>query len=709
MSTRRYILEVAASSPAHRIDYGAGLDEEQLAVIEAPFAPLLVIAGAGSGKTRTLIYRLARMLEEGIPPERILLLTFTNRAAREMLERARDLVSVLPGVDVRRIRGGTFHRVANQVLRRFAPALGFEPGFGILDREDQKDLVATCVADLGLSAGPRRFPKAEVVVDLISASVNTQQPLHELVLRRRPQFEVWVEALEAVAQRYRQRKAAMNVMDFDDLLLHWKVLLTDHAEIRALLQDEAQGILVDEYQDTNRLQADIVERLAQKHRNLTAVGDDAQSIYSFRGAELTNILELPARYPGCQVHRLTRNYRSIPEILALANASIAKNVRQFPKELRASRGQGERPVLVPARDAVQQASFLAQRILELRDEGVSLDEVAILYRAHHHSMEVQFELSRRGIPFKIRSGARFFEHAHVKDVLAFLRVAHNPADELSFLRMVRLFPGIGSKTAGALWGAFRAAAGSTAERVAHPDLELAAGRAQVGWKRCAQLLGQLAQPPASDRPGEGIEAILAGGYEEWLVANHANAQARVEDIQQLAAYARQFSDLESFLSEVSLLSELGGQDVEEEDAPDEHVTLSSIHRAKGLEWKVVFVVWLAEGAFPTPMATREPLEEEEERRCFYVAVTRAKDELYLTHPLLAAPRDGERVILRPSRFLAELMQEGAEPWERWTLEEAPVAAPATLSRDELQEAARRLLGSDAEGTSTEGEPEEGEG
>lgn len=699
MSTRRYILQAAPSTPRHRIDYAAGLDEEQLAVVQAPLAPLLVIAGAGSGKTRTLIYRLARMLEEGIPPERILLLTFTNRAANEMLQRAGDLVGALPGVDVRRIRGGTFHRVAHQVLRRFAPSVGFQPGYGILDTEDQKDLVAACVAELGLAVGPRRFPRAAVVVDLLSAAVNTQQPLAAIIANKRPQFEPWSEAIEAVGVRYRERKAAMNVMDFDDLLLHWRALLTDHAEIRALLQDEAQAILVDEYQDTNRLQADIVERLAQRHRNLTAVGDDAQSIYSFRGADLTNILELPVRYPGCQIHRLTKNYRSRPEILALANGSIAKNVRQFPKELRAHRESGELPVLVSARDAVQQASFLAQRILELRDEGVSLEEVAILYRAHSQAMEIQFELSRRGIPFRIRSGMRFFEQAHIKDVLSFLRVAGNPSDELAFRRVVQLFPGIGSKTADALWGAFcRGPGASTGERLASEELEREAGRGLEGWRRCAALLRHLVEPPLLEQPGEGIEAILRGGYEEWLVTQHANAQARVEDVLQLAAFAKQFPDLESFLSEVSLLTELSGQDLgEEEEAPDEFVTLSSIHRAKGLEWKVVFLVWLAEGSFPSSIATRDPLEEEEERRCFYVAVTRAKDELYLTHPLMVAPRDRERVILRPSRFVQELMVGEKGPWERWTLEEEPVASVPPPTRSALQEAAKRLLGDGEEG------------
>lgn len=687
----------SSAAPSYRIDYRGLLDDQQLAVVEAPMGPLLVIAGAGSGKTRTLVFRLARMLESGIPPERIVLLTFSNRAAREMLQRAGDLVSAIPGLDVRRIRGGTFHRVGNQILRRYASLLGFEGGFGILDREDQVDLLSDCISELGFAVGQRRFPKADLVADLVSASINTQRPIEEVILLRRPQFEPVAEELAKVALAYQGRKLRMNLMDFDDLLLHWKILLTDRPEVRAQLQDEFQGILVDEYQDTNRLQADIVEKLAEKHRNLTVVGDDAQSIYSFRGAELTHILELPARYPGCEIHRLTNNYRSTPRILALANASIAKNARQFPKELTSRREEGELPVLVPARDAVQQASFIAQRILELRDEGIPLDEVAILYRAHFQSMEIQIELSRRGIPFQVRSGARFFEQAHVKDVLAFLRIALNPTDELAFKRVVRLFPGIGTRIAQALWEAFREGEGlSTMERLITAGS--AAGRARAGWERCREILVSLAGPAMFASPSASIDAILEGGYRDWLQAQFLNADARVEDLRQLGEYALQFEDTAAFLEEISLLTDFSTEDLGEGAPPDEQVTLSSIHRAKGLEWRAVFLAWLAEGGFPTAASLREPQQEEEERRCFYVAVTRARDELYLSYPMLAAPRDGERRLMRPSRFIQELMVDGEGPWEKWTLDEEPVVAslPPAPSRLELAEKARTLLLSEGE-------------
>lgn len=693
MSARTYRLRAAPTVQRSLIAFEKHLDEEQLAAARAPAGPTLIIAGAGSGKTRTLVFRLAHFLEQGIPPERILLLTFTNRAAREMLERAAELAASLPGIDPRRLQGGTFHRMGHRTLRRHAERLGFEPGFGILDAEDQRDLLSACISDLGLSVGRRRFPKADLVAAILSEAVNTQRPIPEVLARKYPRFEGLASETIEVARRYGERKRALHAMDFDDLLLHWQRLLAEFPEVRAELQARYEAILVDEYQDTNRIQAEIVERLAGNRKNVTVVGDDAQSIYSFRGADLTNILEFPARYPGCQVHRLTGNHRSTPQILSLANASIARNTRQFPKELRPLREAGATPVLVPARDAVQQAAFLAQRILELRDEGLALEDIAVLYRAHYQSMEIQIELSRRGIPYQVRSGQRFFEQAHIKDVLSFLRVATNPADELAFRRVVRLFPGIGSKSADALWEAFARSGGPTAERLA--GMETPPLRAQAGWERCRRTLEAIAPAQAAEAPGTAIETVLACGYRDHLRESFLNADDRSEDIEQLAAYAAQFSDVTEFLSEVGLLTELSAEDVGAAEEKDEYVTLSSIHRAKGLEWRAVFLVWLAEGHFPTAASMGDPLEEEEERRCFYVALTRACDELYLTQPILAAPRDGERHILRPSRFLQELEGEKAGLWERWSLEEGGEGggdAPAeALSREALRQTARKLL------------------
>jgi len=741
MSVRRYRLHASTPAPVYRIDYEGQLNPEQRAVVEAPSGPLLVIAGAGSGKTRTLIFRLARMLESGIPPEQIVLLTFTNRAAREMLRRAEELVSILPGIDVRRIAGGTFHHVGAQILREHASLLGFTESFGILDEEDQKDLIKSCIAELGLGRGKddKRFPLADVIADLYSHAVNTQRDLREVIFDRKPAFAEQADGIVATAARYVERKAALNLMDFDDLLLQWKRLVLRHPEVRSLLQERYRCVLVDEYQDTNRLQAEIVELLAAKHRNLTVVGDDAQSIYSFRGANFANILEFPARHPGCSVHKLTVNYRSTPEILRLANASIACNQRQYPKALVSARQAGSPlPAIVPARDANQQAAFVAQRILELRDEGIPLEEMAILYRAHAHSMEIQIELSRRGIPFVVRSGKRFFEQAHIKDVIAFLRVVANPRDELAFKRVVRLFPGVGAGSAELLWSTFLqrwelifagsgAAAGAAEKEMSQPadvvpseagegtialfaweparglPAELAppklAQRALAGWERCFAILHRLSQAAMLQAPSQAIATVLAEFYQAHLEASSPNAEARVDDLRQLGDYALQYPDLRAFLADIALLSELSAVDIEAGSEVDEYVTLSSVHRAKGLEWRAVFVVWLAEGSFPTRQSLQETAAEEEERRCFYVAVTRAKDELYLSYPLLAAPRDRERELLRPSRFLDELGSDDPLPYEKWSLDEEPPPAVAPpVSRAELAAHSQLLLG--------EGEPED---
>ncbi|MGI5865092.1 MAG: ATP-dependent helicase, partial [Myxococcales bacterium] len=655
MAIRKYTLKSTSPAPVLRIDYPSHLNAEQLAVVEAPAGPALVIAGAGSGKTRTLTYRVARMLETGTPPEAILLLTFTNKAAREMLKRVAELCGTI--ADVRRIVGGTFHHVAHSILREHASALGYGESFTLIDREDARELMSACISDLGLSAGPRRFPKAEVMVDIVSTAVNTERTFEEVVADKRPQFVSLSEKIAKVANRYAERKHQMQVMDFDDLLLCWKLLLSERPEVRARLQERFRAILVDEYQDTNRLQGDIVDLLAAGHRNLTVVGDDAQSIYSFRGADFTNIIEFPARYPGCGVYRLTENYRSTPEILALANESIANNRRQFQKELFSHRPSGPPPALVPLRDVYQQAEFIAQRILELRDEGIPLKEQAVLYRAHHHSMEIQLELSRRGIPFVVRSGVRFLEQAHIKDVLAYLKFVHNPMDELALKRVLKLYPGIGSGIADDVWTALVRLGETTSplKALERPEVLLELPKkAHAGYQRAADTLLEIAQHKYQDAPGEMILKVLEGGYEDHLRAEYLNGEVRADDIRQVAEYAGGFQTVHDFLSEVTLLAEFQAEDVVEGAEPDEYVTLSSVHQAKGLEWRAVFVAWLADGRFPLAAALRQPDEEEEERRLFYVAATRARDELWLAYPMTHSSRDDERTLLRVSRFVEEL-------------------------------------------------------
>lgn len=674
---RRYTLQTAPGVPLG-LEYDSALNEEQREVVLAPAGPILVLAGAGSGKTRTLTYRVARLLETGYQPHEILLLTFTNRAAGEMLDRAAQLAKV----DRSRIWGGTFHHVGHIILRDHAEALGFGRDFGILDREDSKDLMAAVIAECGLAVGQRRFPKADVVVDLYSTTINVQRPLSEIIARRTPQFLVHEESLARVCRRYVERKRELNVMDFDDLLLQWKGLLVEHPAIARGLSERFRAVLVDEYQDVNKLQTDIVDLLSSTHNHLLVVGDDAQSIYSFRGADVDAILRFPEEHPGCSVHRLTVNYRSTPQILRLANASIANNTRQFQKELRPIRGDAMLPALIGLSDATQQAQFVAQRLLELRDEGIPLKEIAVLYRAHHNALEVQLELARRGIPFQVRSGLRFFEQAHIKDVLSFLRFIDNPRDELAFKRFVKLFPGIGTTTADTLWNALTVAAERGRDpRIAFARDDLASlvtAKGRLGLRKLQSLIDQLCVPSLRNAPSDMLFRILdEGSYREYLRSRFTNAQSREDDLSQLASYALKFDSLSDFVAEIALAGEIRGEDVVEGEEPDEKVTLSSIHQAKGLEWRAVFVVWVAEGRFPAPPALRSREGEEEERRLFYVAVTRAKDELYLLYPHFHIERDYTRTILRPSRFVTELPESEEDPlYEKWLIETGQGQAPA---------------------------------
>ncbi|HZI11350.1 MAG TPA: ATP-dependent helicase [Myxococcus sp.] len=677
MATRTYTLKVAPGKAAPRIDYAALLNEEQLQAVEAPDGPVLVIAGAGSGKTRTLTFRVARLLEGGMPPEGILLHSFTNKAAREMTRRVQELAGGF--ADVRSILGGTFHHAAHVLLRQHAGALGFSPNFTVLDREDARDLMVTCIAERKLKSD-KRFPRPELVLELVSLATNLQQPVSEVLLERRPQFLPLAPEVLATAARYKQRKAQMHLMDFDDLLLHLKRLLTEKAEVRAQLSERFRCVLVDEFQDTNRLQGDLVDLLAGERKNLTVVGDDCQSIYSFRGADFTNIIGFPERYPGCAIFTLTRNYRSTPEILRLANTSICHNERQFPKELTAARPSGVMPVVVPTRDAAEQAAFVAQRILELRDEGLSLEAMAVLYRAHSHSLELQLELARRGIPFRVRSGVRFFEQSHIKDVLAYLRLVNNPGDELAFKRVVRKVPGVGPATTEHLWTALGALPQelSLAERLAHADVrQHLPKKAQKGFERFAELMARLTRPEAARTPGRLIDDVLAGGYAEYLKAEFSAEERREDDIRQLAEYAARSEDLARFLSELALVAEFAAEEALGAEAPDELLTLSTVHQAKGLEWRAVFVLWLAQGRFPLAQAARLQAEEEEERRLFYVATTRARDELALVYPLTVQPREGERILLRVSHFIEELPGGADAPYDRLVLAsvEEPLGTP----------------------------------
>jgi DNA helicase-2/ATP-dependent DNA helicase PcrA len=649
-----------------RIDYARELNDQQRAAVTAPPGPALVLAGAGSGKTRTLIYRVAYLLEQGVPPERVLLLTFTNKAAKEMMNRVTDLL----GGSLMGLWGGTFHSVGNRVLRHHAVQIGFQPGFSILDREDANALIKACVSDLDPPKHPKGFPKPDVLGEIFSLVINTRRSLADVVNQRYAQLEEFLDILEVVARAYQERKKGDNAMDFDDLLSQWFDLMRSDSEVAESWQRRFQFVLVDEYQDTNQLQSDLVDLVAARHRNIMAVGDDAQSIYSWRGANFQNILRFPQRYPETVVYKIERNYRSSPEILAVANAAIRANVQQFAKELTPVCSSGTPPALVVCTDADQQAAFVAQRILELHEQGTALQGMAVLYRSHFHALELQIELTRRGIPFQITSGIRFFEQAHIKDISAYLKLVYNPRDEPAFKRLVLMLSGIGPKAAGKIWRHFQE--GLRVENGAIPDLTNALQRARTAvpkksqdeWPQFQAVLEQLNHPETRNRPGTMIQLVKEAGYSDYVQANYTNHRSRLDDLEQLAIFAQGFSGTEEFLSQLALLS---GVDTEGNPAFAEQegqVKLSTVHQAKGLEFDVVFVIMLCDGLFPHARAVEESESEEEERRLFYVAITRARRELYLSYPLLRYRRGYQgNPSLSPSRFLGEIDTKLVEQWQ----------------------------------------------
>ncbi len=643
----------------YSLDYHSTLNEQQYAAVTSPAGAALVIAGAGSGKTRTLTYRVSWLLEQGYGAEEILLLTFTNKAAREMLDRVNQL---LPG-RAARLWGGTFHSIGYRILRQHPELIGFQKNFTIMDRDDQEELLESIIGREGFRSNNKQFPKANIVADLISYSVNTGESLTALLQRRYPYFIELEEAFSKIIVAYEAGKKAANAMDFDDLLSKMHLLMVTHPEIAKLYQLQFRAILVDEYQDTNFLQAALIDLLASHHQHVMVVGDDAQSIYSWRGANVANILDFPKRYPGAQVFPIETNYRSVPQILKLANASLAFNTHQFSKELQAVRPPHViAPALVALSTNNEQASFVAQRLLELYEEGIPFSEMSVLYRAHYHSMEIQLELTRRGIPFFITSGLRFFEQAHIKDVAAVMKFALNPNDEVAFKRFIQLLPGIGKKTAESLWNqAYKTLQGRRLfSKLIHCKAPTKAGKE---WKQLIHTLEELAPETQLLQPSELIRIISLGFYDEIMKEKFPNYDSRREDLFTVMNYARSFSDTAEFLAQLTLLGEGEEQRSLNDASNQEGVCLSSIHQAKGLEWRAVFLVWLTEGMFPSGRSLENEDALEEERRLFYVAVTRCKEELYLAYPELRLNANYGEAFQRPSRFVMELPSDLYERWD----------------------------------------------
>jgi DNA helicase II / ATP-dependent DNA helicase PcrA len=622
------------------IDYAAALNPQQLAAVTAGDGPSLVIAGAGSGKTRTLVYRVAYLIDSGVDPSNILLLTFTRKSAQEMLQRAGELI----GVRSERVCGGTFHSVANMLLRRYGRAIGLEPGFTILDRSDAEDLIALVRSQLGLNEKDKRFPRKGTIAEIFSKSENTLRTLDDIVIEEFSHFADHVESLSQLQTGYRTAKRQRQLVDYDDLLVLLRQLLVQDVHAREAISRLYRYILVDEYQDTNRLQADVIRNLAASHQNVMVVGDDSQSIYAFRGATFKNIMEFPTLFPGATIYKLEENYRSTQPILNLANCIIEEAAEKYTKHLFTRKLDGPLPTLAEAAGENAQSRFVAQKILELREEGVPLGEVAVLFRSSFHSFDLEIELSRCGLPFVKRGGVKFIETAHVKDLLAHLRVVANPLDAVSWHRVLMLVEGVGPKKAQDLL--------TTLVKSERPYdvLQAVSGRSAQGLKNLAHTLESLAG--ADDhRTAEQVNHIYEY-YLPILKEHYDDYPKRIRDLDHLHTIAEGYPEVEAFLSDLALEPPDGSTvDIESPDRDDERMVLSTIHSAKGLEWQCVFVIWVVDGKFPSiySFVTDEDLEEE--RRLFYVAVTRAKRHLFLTYPINVFDKSSGMLLSKPTRFL----------------------------------------------------------
>ena len=642
------------------IDFRRELNDEQYAAVTAPPGPLLVLAGAGSGKTRTLTYRVAYLLSQGVRPGEILLLTFTNKAAKEMLHRVHELTGVEPA----RFWGGTFHSIGHRSLRMHGETIGLPRTFTILDAEESEGVLRDAVdqADKGFFKD-KTHPRPGPLHAIISMSRNTQLSLAETIQRFFPQHEGIIDRVPLFAKKYAEKKRAGNMLDYDDLLEHWLDLLKKSPQTAEYFAHRFRHVLVDEYQDTNVLQSQIVDLIGTHHR-VMAVGDDAQCIYTWRGANVENILTFPDRHPGTQIHRIETNYRSTPQILALANGVLLAQPkgRSFEKELRPHRANSEKPFYVQTMDGREQAQFIVQRVRGLLDEGCSLSDIAILYRAHFQALDIQLELARLQIPYQITSGVRFFEQAHIRDLVALLRFVYNPSDTAAWNRVAVLLPKVGDKNAQKLHAAAlehaRLMQQDFIDALATDDVASRVPKdAKEEWPKFVASLQQVKEMMRTMKPHNAVEIAIDGWYGDYLKGAFSNYVSRLDDLKSMIGFASRYEDMQELLAQVMLLnSETSDRSA---DPAADALRLTTVHQAKGLEYAVVFLIGLADGSFPLRRAI-EAGDVEEERRLFYVAVTRARDELYLCFPKVNT-KGGPAMLQTPSRFLQELSADLYQP------------------------------------------------
>jgi DNA helicase-2/ATP-dependent DNA helicase PcrA len=624
------------------------LNAEQYKAVFHDDGPLLVIAGAGSGKTRTLTYRAARLVEEGVAPGQILLLTFTRKAADEMLRRAARLLDHR----CRQIAGGTFHSFAYTVLKRYAPQVGFPGSFTIIDRPDSESLIGMLLK--ARMDGPRRgaFPRKKTLADIFSKAANKDWPLEDVLDAEYPHFFPYLDEIGKLQQDYTDAKHEQALMDYDDLLSKLRFLLETQPEHKARIAGQFSHLMVDEYQDTNLIQARIVYLLAERHQSIMVVGDDSQSIYSFRGANFRNIMDFPSLFPDSRVLTLEENYRSVVPILTLTNQLIEQALDKYPKHLFSSLPSDQPPVLVHTGSENSQSRFIVDKIRALSRDGIPRQEIAVLFRAGFHAFDLEVELAREGITFVKYGGFKFMESAHIKDVLAHMRVLTNPYDRLSWFRILLLIAKIGPKSAQRLYDAILEQARGLDGFVDRP----APARVNPGLEKLRALLREVG---ASDLlPVEIGERILAY-YHPILKERYDDHPKRLRDLEQLLVLIEKYDRLEPFLSDMTLeppsvaIDNTFGIGRARED----HLVLSTVHSAKGLEWHTVFIIWAMEGRFPSFMATESPEQLDEELRLMYVAATRARQNLYFLCPGQVYDRISGMVLSRPSRFIDALPED----------------------------------------------------
>ncbi len=645
-------LKPAVDESKFVINYKNELNAAQFEAVSALEGAYLIIAGAGTGKTRTLVYRVSRLVELGYDPKSILLLTFTRKAANEMMNRA----AILLDNRCSKVNGGTFHSFANMTLRRYAKAAGLDSSFTILDQSDCEDVINLIRSQAGFITKEKRFPNKQTLEKVFSLSVNTGKKVEEIIEADYPHFIEQLDRILDIHKVYTNYKLKNNLLDYDGLLVYLKNFLLDFGTAAKSLLSSIKFVMVDEYQDTNKLQAEIVKGLTQINNNIMVVGDDSQSIYSFRGANFKNIMDFPKLFKDVKIIKLEENYRSVQPVLNFTNQIIERAIEKYPKNLYTHKTGGELPVIIAAANDNLQSKFIVEKILDLREEGVPLNDIAVLFRSSFFSFDLEIELAKANIPFQKFGGMKFIETAHVKDVLAFLRIAANPKDVVSWYRVLLLHDGVGPKTAQKIL-----------DELATARLTIKADPGHITEFKYSDKLASLFQLLYKLHTEKTLPSEKAGlvmdYYYPLFKDKYDDFNKRKKDLDIFMNITENYRSLDSLLADMAIEPIIDSViDIGEEDKENELVTLSTIHSAKGLEWHTVFIIHMVEGFFPSSRSADRLETLEEERRLMYVASTRAKQNLFLTYPMNIFDREAGMTLSKPSRFISDINPDSAEGW-----------------------------------------------